>query len=91
VSGIVRSAFYPVAFHDRISPEWPVVQLLHLRAQLFAMFGLFIGRGIPDSLLIDRVRLAEHDGSALVGKACTGQGVQGQNDDRSPHAVGSSG
>jgi hypothetical protein len=89
-TGIVRLALDFVAFHNRISSEWPVLQLLHLRAQLLAVFGLFIGRGIPGSFLIDRIRLTEHDGLTLVGNACTRQGVQGQNDDRSLHAGGSS-
>jgi hypothetical protein len=89
-AGIVSLALDPVAFHNRISSEWPVLQRFHLRAQLLAVVGLFIGRGVPGSFLIDRVRPAEHDELALVGNACTRQGVQGENDDRSFHAGGSS-
>ncbi|MGB7931511.1 MAG: hypothetical protein WCH04_04705 [Gammaproteobacteria bacterium] len=57
-AGIIRLALDPVAFHNRISSEWPVLQFIHLRAQLLAVFSQFIGRGIG-SFLIDRIRLAE--------------------------------
>jgi hypothetical protein len=88
---IVRLALDPVAFYNRISPEWKVFQLVHPRSQLLGVFGLFIGRGITGFLMTDRIRLAEHDGSALAGNACTRKGVQGQKHDRSFDAGGSSG
>jgi hypothetical protein len=90
-AGIVRFELDPVAFHNSILPEWPVLQLSHLCTQLLAVLDLFIGRGVPGSFLADRIRLAEDDELVLDGKACTGLCAHGQNDDRSFQAVGSSG
>ena len=76
-----------VTFHNRVSHAWPALQPFQLRTQLPAVFGRLIGRGILGTFLLDRISLAESDVPALVGKACTGQDVQCQNDDRSLYAV----
>ena len=49
-AGIVRFELDPVAFHNSILPEWPVLQLSHLCTQLLAVLDLFIGRGVPGRL-----------------------------------------
>lgn len=38
-TGIVSFALDPVVFHNRISPEWPVLQLLHIQEQEAASAG----------------------------------------------------
>jgi hypothetical protein len=38
-TGIVSFALDPVAFHNRISPEWPVLQLLYIQEQETASAG----------------------------------------------------